>query len=149
MARVERQLGELFPRAGFIVARRSIPNERVLAFCNDRGTAEQRMKDGRHALKWTRLACMRLTANRVRLQLQAAACNLAGFTRTPATPDAIETWSPTSLQGRRARTGPRPPLHARCGVLQLAEAVPPRKVSAGVLGLINGLRGPAVGAVSA
>jgi hypothetical protein len=35
----------------------------VLAFYNDRGTAEQHIKEGKYALKWTRLSCMRLKAN--------------------------------------------------------------------------------------
>jgi hypothetical protein len=36
----------------------SLPNERVLAFYNGRGTAEQHIKEGKYALKWTRLSCM-------------------------------------------------------------------------------------------
>ena len=60
---------------------RSLPNERVLAFYNDRGTAEQQKKEGKHALKWTRLSCMRFAANAVRLQPHALAYNLANFLR--------------------------------------------------------------------
>lgn len=39
VAKVEFHPGELFPRIGFIITKRSPPNERVLAFHNDRGTA--------------------------------------------------------------------------------------------------------------
>ena len=41
VAKVEFHPGELFSTVGFIVTNRSLPNERVLAFYNDRGTAEQ------------------------------------------------------------------------------------------------------------
>ncbi|MEO0915243.1 MAG: transposase, partial [Pseudomonadota bacterium] len=131
-----------FPRVGFIVTNRSLPNERVLAFYNQRGTAEQHIKEGKHAIKWTRLSCMRLASNAVRLQLHALAYNLANFLRTLATTDGIETWSLTSLRERLIKTGARLVRHARYAVFQFAEAALPRSVFAGVLGLINGLCGP-------
>jgi hypothetical protein len=81
-------------------------------------------------------------ANAVRLQLRALACNLANFLRTLATPLAVATWSLSSLRERLIKTGARMVQHARHAVFQFAEAALPRKVFAGVLGLINGLRGP-------
>jgi len=149
VAKVEFHPGELFPRVGFIVTNRSLPNERVLAFYNDRGTAEQHIKEGKYALKWTRLSCMRFAANAVRLQLHALAYNLANFLRTLATPEGIETWSLTSLRERLIKTGARLVRHARYAVFQFAEAALPRAVFAGILVLINGLRGPPVEAASA
>jgi len=149
VAKVEFHPGELFPRVGFIVTNRSLSNERVLAFYNGRGTAEQHIKEGKHALKWTRLSCMRFVANAVRLQLHALAYNLANFLRTLATPEGIETWSLTSLRERLIKTGARLVRHARYAVFQFADATLPRAVFAGILGLINGLRGPPAGAVSA
>ena len=142
VAKVEFHPGELFPRVRFIVTNRSLPNARVLAFYNDRGTAEQHIKEGKYALKWTRLSCMRLKANAVRLQLHALAYNLANFLRTLATPEAIEAWSLTSLRERLVKTGARLVRHARYAVFQFAEAALPRAMFAGVLELINGLRGP-------
>jgi len=142
VAKVEFHPGELFPRVGFIVTNRSLPNERVLAFYNDRGTAEQHIKEGKYALKWTRLSCMRFAANAVRLQLHALAYNLANFLRTLATPEAIETWSLTSLRERLIKTGTRLVRHARYAVFQFAEVALPRQVFASMLTLINGLRGP-------
>jgi hypothetical protein len=142
VAKVEFHPGELFPRVGFIVTNRSLPNERVLAFYNDRGTAEQHIKEGKHALKWTRLSCMRFAANAVRLQLHALAYNLANFMRTLATPVEIEQWSLTSLRERLIKTGARLVRHARYTVFQMAEAALPRQVFAGIVALINGLRGP-------
>lgn len=142
VAKVEFHPGELFPRVGFIVTNRSLPNERVLAFYNGRGTAEQHIKEGKYAIKWTRLSCMRLKANAVRLQLHALAYNLANFLRTLATPEVIETWSLTSLRERLIKTGARLVRHGRYAIFQMAASALPRKVFAGVLDLINGLRGP-------
>ena len=144
VAKVEFHPGELFPRVGFIVTNRSLPNERVLAFYNQRGTAEQHIKEGKYALKWTRLSFMRFAANAVRLQLHAPAYNLANFLRTLATPAAIETWSLTSLRERLIKTGARLVRHARYAVFQMAEEALPRAVFASILELINGLRGPPV-----
>ncbi len=39
------------------------------------GTAEQWIREGKYALKWTRLSCHRFDANHVRLQLFALAYN--------------------------------------------------------------------------
>jgi hypothetical protein len=41
VAKVEWHPGELYPRVGFIVTNLSRPAERVVAFYNQRGTAEQ------------------------------------------------------------------------------------------------------------
>ena len=149
VAKVEFHPGELFPRVGFIVTNRSLPNERVLAFYNDRGTAEQHIKEGKYALKWTRLSCMRFAANEVRFQLHALAYNLANFLRTLATPEAIERWSLTSLRERLIKTGARLVRHARYAVFQMAEAALPQGIFAGIHALINGLRGPPSGAACA
>ena len=56
-----------------------------------RGTAEQHIKEGKGAIKWTRLSCR--TANAVRLQLHALAYNLGNFLRTLATPEPIKDGS--------------------------------------------------------
>jgi Transposase DDE domain group 1 len=44
-----------------------------------RGTAEQWIKEGKKALRWTRLSCHAFRHNAVRLQLHALAYNLANF----------------------------------------------------------------------
>ena len=78
----------------------------------------------------------------MRLQLHALAYKLANFLRTLATPEAIETWSLTSLRERLVKTGARLVRHARYAVFQFAEAALPRAMFAGMLDLINRLRGP-------
>ena len=68
VAKVEWHPGELYPRVGFIVTNLSRPAERVVAFYNKRGTCEQWIKQGKGAIKWTRLSCCSFAANAARLQ---------------------------------------------------------------------------------
>jgi hypothetical protein len=89
-AKVEWHPGELYPRVGFIVTNMSRPAERVVAFYNKRGTCEQWIKEGKGAIRWTRLSCRTFAANAVRLQLHALAYNLGNFLRTLATPEPIK-----------------------------------------------------------
>ena len=97
IAKVEGHPGELYQRVGFIVTNLSRPAERVVAFYNKRGTCEQCIKEGKGAIKWTRLSCRTFAANAVRLQLHALAYNLGNFLRTLATPEPIKDWSRSSL----------------------------------------------------
>ena len=57
IAKVEWHPGELYPRVDFIVTNMSRPAERVVAFYNKRGACEQWIKEGKGAIKWTRLSC--------------------------------------------------------------------------------------------
>ena len=75
VAKVEWHPGELYPRVGFIVTNLARPAEQVVAFYNQRGTAEQWIKEGKGAIKWTRLSCRTFAANAVRLQSHALAYN--------------------------------------------------------------------------
>jgi hypothetical protein len=71
VAKIEWHSNEIYPRVGFIVTNLARPAERVVAFYNQRGTAEQWIKEGKGAIKWTRLSCRTFVANAVRLQLHA------------------------------------------------------------------------------
>jgi hypothetical protein len=62
IAKVEWHRGELFPRIGFIVTNLSRSAKRVVRFYNQRGTAEQWIKEGKNAVRWTRL-CERNNLN--------------------------------------------------------------------------------------
>ena len=73
VAKVEWHPGELFARVGFIVTNLSRSAERVTLFYNQRGKAEQYIKEGKNAIKWTRLSCLKFRNNAVRLQLHALA----------------------------------------------------------------------------
>ena len=105
VAKVEWHPGELYPRGGFVVTNLSQPAERVVAFYHGRGTAEQWIKEGKSAVKWTRLSCRSMVANAVRLQLQALAYNLANFLRTLALPGEVDRWSLTSLRDKVVKIG--------------------------------------------
>jgi len=74
--------------------------------------------------------------------LPKATDNLANFLRTLATPETIERWSLTSLRERLIKTGARLVRHGRYAIFQMAETALPQTVFAGILGLINTLRGP-------
>ena len=122
IAKVEHHLGELFPRVGFIVTTLTGTYRSVVRFYNQRGTAEQWIKEGKTAIHWTRLSCHRFRANEVRLLLGVIAYNLGNLLRRLVLPVAIRDWSLTSLQQRLLKTGGRLVQHARYFTLQLAES---------------------------
>ncbi len=59
VAKVEHHQKDLFPRVGFIVTNLTLPSRAVVRFYNKRGTAEQWIKEGKQAVKMTRLSCHR------------------------------------------------------------------------------------------
>lgn len=140
VAKVEWHPGELYPRVGFIVTNLSRPMERVVAFYNKRGTCEQWIKEGKNAIKWTRLSCCSFAANAVRLQLHALAYNLANFMRTLALPEAVAQWSLTSLREKLVKIGAKIVRHARYAIFQMAEVAVPRELFDQILRRIDGLR---------
>ncbi len=117
---VAKHPGELVPRVGFIVTDLSRPAERVVAFYNQRGKAEQYIKEGKYAIKWTRLSCGKFRNNEVRLQLHALAYNLANFMRTLALPEEVEHWSLTTLREKLVKIGAKVVSHGRYVTFQLA-----------------------------
>jgi hypothetical protein len=140
VAKVEWHPGELFPRVGFIVTNLSRRAERVVAFYNQRGTAEQHIKEGKNAIKWTRLSCQKFRNNEVRLQLHALAYNLGNFMRTLALPEAVEHWSLTTLREKLIKIGAKVVSHGRYVTFQLVEVAVPRELFRKILRLIDGLR---------
>jgi hypothetical protein len=140
VAKVEWHPGELYPRVGFIVTNMTHPAERVVAFYNQRGTAEQHIKEGKNAVTWTRLSCTRFAANAVRLQLHALAYNLANFLRTLALPDEVKHWSLTTLRDRLVKIGARIVRHGRSIAFQMAEVMVPRALFRQTLAAITALR---------
>src|SRR5271156_200917 len=140
IAKVEWHPGELYPRVGFIVTNMSRPAERVVAFYNKRGTCEQWIKEGKGAIKWTRLSCRTFAANAVRLQLHALAYNLGNFLRTLATPEPIKDWSLTSLKEKLIKIGAKVVSHGHYVAFQMAEVTIPRHMFQEILRLIAELR---------
>ena len=77
VAKVEWHPGELYPRVGFIVTNLSRRAERVVAFYNQRGTAEQHIKEGKNAIS-------------------GPGCRAAGSTTTPSG-CSFTRWPTTSV----------------------------------------------------
>ena len=77
VSKVEHHAGELFSRA-------------VVRFYNKRGTAEQWIKEGKQAVKMTRLSCHKFRSNEVRLWLTIIAYNLGNLWRRLVLPQRIE-----------------------------------------------------------
>ena len=146
VAKVEWHPGELLPRVGFVVTNLTRPAESVVAFYNHRGTAEQWIKEGKAAVRWTRLSCRDFAANAVRLQLHALAYNLGTFLQTLALPEGMERWTLTTLRERLIKIGANVVTHGRYVTFQMAEVAVPRRLFAAVLWLIARLRAsPAAG----
>ena len=142
VAKVEWHPGQLCPTIGFIVSNLPRSPEGIVAFYNRRGTCEQYIKEGKNAVKWTRLSCRTFTANAVRLQLHALAYNLANFMRTLAMPKTAEPWSLTSLREKLVKIGAKVVSHGRYVIFQMAEVAVPRQMFADILALIARLRVP-------
>jgi hypothetical protein len=139
-AKVEWHQGELFPRVGFIVTNLSARAEGVVHFYNQRGTAEQWIREGKYALNWTRLSCHRFIANQVRLALFVLAYNLGNFLRRLALPQGCQHWTLRSLQVKLIKTGGRLVRHGRYILFHLAEVSVSRKTFALILERIHRLR---------
>ena len=142
VAKIEWHPGELLPRVGFVVTNLSRTAERVVAFNNRRGTAEPWIKEGKQAIKWTRLSCRRFRANEVRLQLHALACNLANAMRTLGLPGRVAHWSLTTLREKLIKIGARMVRHGHYITFQLAEVAVPRRLFAQILSRTIRLRAP-------
>jgi hypothetical protein len=146
VAKVEWHQAELCPRVGFIVTDLARSAKWVVKFYNRRGMAEQHIREGKNALRWTRLSCHAFRHNAVRLQLFALAYNLANFLRSLALPDEVAQWSLTTLREKLVKIGARIVRHGRYVVFQLAEMAGPRALFATILRRIDCLREPPVAA---
>ncbi len=129
-------------RVGFILTNMARSAENVVGFYNKRGTCEQWIKEGKGAIKWTRLSCRSFAANAARLQLHALAYNLGNFLRTLATPEPIKDWSMASLKEKLIKIGAKVVSHGRYVAFQMGEIAIPRNLFADILRLIAELRPP-------
>ena len=92
VAKVEFHAGELFPRVGFIVTNTQFRNRKVIHFYNQRGKAEQWIKEGKQAVKMTRLSCHRFRSNEVCLLYTSGrkAGRFAAVLASPASSRALQ-----------------------------------------------------------
>ena len=140
VAKVEWHQGELFPRIGFIVTNLPWRCKRVVRFYNQRGTAEQWIKEGKNAIKWTKLSCHDFVDNQVRLQLFALAYNLGNFLRRLALPRPMKHWTMTTLREKLIKIGAKVVRHSKYVFFQMAEVAVSRKLFAAILERIQHLR---------
>jgi len=137
VSKIEWHAGELFPRVGFIVTNRTDPAKGVVRFYNGRGTCEQWIKEGKHAVEWMRLSCHQFKDNAVRLALFVLAYNLGNFLRRLVLPPEMARWSLTTLRERLVKIGARLTRTARRLVLQMAEVAVTRDLFAQILSHIR------------
>jgi hypothetical protein len=137
VAKIEWHPGELFPRVGFIVTNLTGSPEFVVNFYNQRWTAEQWIKEGKHAVRWTRLSCHSFDANQVRLQLHVLAYNLSNFLRRLALPPSVKHWTLTTLRDKLVKIGSKIVHHARYVMFQLAQVAVPRRLHRAILDRIR------------
>jgi hypothetical protein len=136
-------LKEVEKYVGFIVTNLVRPAKRVVRFYNQRGTAEQWIKEGKNAVKWTRLSCHDFVDNQVRLQLFVLAYNLGNFLRQAVLPKAVRHWTLTTLREKLIKIGAKVVRHSRKIVFQMAEVAVPRELFRAILEGIERLRLPA------
>jgi hypothetical protein len=140
VVRVAWHAGKLFPRVGFIVTNLKWHSKKVVHFYNRRGTAEQWIKEGKNAVKWTKLSWRRFKDNAARLQWFALAYNLANSLRQLALPRSIRSWNLTTLREKLVKIGAKVVAHSKYVIFQLAEGAAPRKLFAAILKRIGRLR---------
>ena len=142
IAKVEWHKGELFPRVGFIVTNLTRSAKQVVRFYNQRGTAEQCIKEGKNAVNWTRLSCHDFADNQVRLQLFVLAYNLGNFLRQAILPRAVRHWTLTTLKEKLIKIGAKVVRHSGQIKFQMAEVAVPRELFLVILERIGRLRPP-------
>ena len=132
--------GELFPRIGFVVTNLTWRAKRVVRFYNQRGTAEQWIKEGKNAVNWTKLSCRQFRDNAARLHLFALAYNLGNFLRQVVLPKPVRHWSLTTLREKLIKIGAKVVTHAKYVIFQLAEVAVPRTLFQAIPTRIGRLR---------
>jgi len=123
IAKIEWHWDQLFPRVNYVITNLNWSAKKAVKFYNKRGTAEQWIKEGKNAIRWTKLSCRRFTANEVRLQLFGLAYNLGNFLRTLALPKTIANWTLTTLREKLIKLGAKVIKHARYIRFQMAEFI--------------------------
>ena len=127
VAKVEWHAGELYP------ARRLHRHQPEAAarrgsfkFYNGRGTAEQWIKEGKNAVKWTKLSCQPSRTTRCGCSCSPWRTTWPTSCGTLALPKAVEHWTLTTLREKLVKIGAKVVRHGRYVVFQLAEVAVPR-----------------------
>jgi Transposase DDE domain group 1 len=110
VAKVEWHPRKLYPRVGFIVTNLARPAERIVALYNQRGTCEQYIKEGKNAIKWTRLSCRTFAATAVASNstfLPTTSATSCGRWRSPRWQNRVAD-QPTGEADQDGREGRQP-----------------------------------------
>jgi hypothetical protein len=142
VAKVEWHPGELYPRVGFIVTNLARPAERVVAFYNQRGTCEQWIKEGKAAIRWTRLSCRSFAANAVRPSAPCAGLQPRQLHANPGDARGSGAVVPDEFAGEADQDRANVVSHGRYVMFQMAEVAVPRQMFHDILRLIVRLRAP-------
>ena len=126
----------MLPRVAFVVTNMTNRSRKVVHFYNQRGMAEQWIKEGRYAVKRTWLPCRSFKNNQARLPLFALAYNLGNLLRL-ALPRSIRHWSLTTLRKKLIKIGATVVTLLRYVIIQMAEVVVPRVLFAAILDRIQ------------
>jgi hypothetical protein len=133
---------KLFTCVNFIVTELPMEPDWVVRFYKQRGTAEQHIKEGKYAFRWTLLSCQRFPNNEVRLKLRTRAYNLATFLGQIELPKAMADWSLTILQLKLIKISACVVRHERTITFQLAEVAVTDPMFGAILAVIRRLRAP-------
>ncbi len=103
--------------------------------CEIRSSSATRqwIKEGKYAVRWTRLSCRNLRDNQARLQLFALAYNLGNFLRRLALPKSVKHWSLTTLREKLIKIGAKVVRHSKYVTFQMAEVAIPSELFAAIL----------------
>ena len=112
----------------FLCSARRVPRD---------GHIEQWIKEGKPAVRWTRLSCHGFDANQVRLQLHVLAYNLGNLLRRRALPRSVRHWTLTTLRDELIKIGAKMVCHARYVTFQLTEVAVPRRLYRTILNRIR------------
>ena len=123
----------IFPAGGFIVTNLTWAARRLTHFYNQRGNAEQWIKEGKYGLNRTRLSRHRFAANEVRLRFFALPYNLGDFLRPLARPRSIGHRSLRTSQTRLIKIGAKVMWHSRSTCFRVADVSIPRNILAPIL----------------
>ncbi|MBM4123144.1 MAG: transposase [Nitrospira sp.] len=104
---------------GCMLSRTGKPKKEIPVY-NKRGTAEQWIKEGKQAVKMTRLSCHRFRSNEVRLMLSLIAYNLGNLWRRLGLPEedrelVADQFAAAAGEDRRQTGQARPLLLADVG----------------------------------
>ena len=102
-------------------------------------------KEGKYALKWTRLSCHDFDDNQVRLQLFVMAYNIDNFLRRLALPRQIKDWSLRTIREKLVKIGAKVVSHAGYVTFQMAEVLVSKSLFHEILERIRRLKPVPIG----